>query len=178
MPVDLVPFPVNSTFFVCQVVVLVLSSCGYRVSLSSSNLAVTSGDCLARGAQEHVDFLGLTSSLCFRIQRKAWFEVWIHAHASVFGCICKFFPFFFFFHTWRWTSDPEVGSRPSLLVWRSVHSRCFRWRMWGLTEAVSPVKHQCQFGSCLAFSLPSVDSQLVPAPGGHAWISLEVRVDY
>ena len=27
--------------------------------------------------------------------------------------------------------------------------------MWGLTEVVSPVKHQCQFGSCLAFSLPS-----------------------
>ena len=52
------------------------------------------------------------------------------------------------------------------------------WLMWGLTEVVSPVKHQCQFGSCMAFSLPSVDSQLVPAPDGHARISLEVHVDH
>ena len=44
---------------------LVLSACGYRVSSSPSCPAVTSGGCLARGAQEHVDFLGYDVKFMF-----------------------------------------------------------------------------------------------------------------
>ena len=107
-------FLVNSTFLVCQVVV-----CSWfclRVDTAFLRLPrVRQSPLVTASPKEYRSmwiFWDMTSSLCFRIQRSAGSDVWVHAHASVYGGIRQFFPFF---STWRWTPDPEVDSRPSLM---------------------------------------------------------------